>query len=373
VCSPGARWAILAPRWLCAWTETHTVAVRLTVPVTIVTGFLGAGKTTLVNRILREAHGARIAVIENEFGEVGVDAEFLTRTGDETIVQLANGCLCCNVRGDLAKALHDIAKAAQSAAIAFDRVLIETTGLADPGPVIQTFLAETSIEAFFHLDGVVALVDARHAESQADRIEFQAQIGYADRILISKTDLASDEARAALDELLTELNPRAPVVSCNLHEVPVEVLLSHVFDTRGFANDYVPPDEARRALGGLRLGAGEDTRLRPAGHGRHTREVTSFVHVSDEPLDLERLNAGIDALVQRYGAKLWRCKGVVHAAGHRSRLILQGVQGLIMINGGTMWRPYEPRRTVLVFIGQGIAGSVVEEYLASSVRMTTAC
>lgn len=343
------------------------MAVRLTVPVTIVTGFLGSGKTTLVNRILREPHGARIAVIENEYGEVGVDAEFLTRSGDETIVQLANGCLCCNVRGDLAKALHDIAKVAQSAAVTFDRVLIETTGLADPGPVVQTFLAETSIEAFYHLDGVVTLVDARHAGAQVDRIEFQAQIGYADRIVISKTDLVSAEARHLLEESLAEFNPRAPVESCNLHEAPIDVLFEHVFDTRGYSNDYVPPDEVRRALSGLKLGVAGQARLSPVGRARHTHDVTSHVYASDDPLDLERLNAAIDALVERYGPRLWRCKGVVHAAGHRSRLIVQGVQGLILISGGTMWRPYEPRRTVLVFIGQGIEGAVVKECLAGSV------
>ena len=345
------------------------MAVRLTVPVTIVTGFLGSGKTTLVNRILQEPHGARIAVIENEFGEVGVDAEFLTRTGGETIVQLANGCLCCSVRGDLANALHEIATLAQSADLPFDRVLIETTGLADPGPVIQTFQAETSIEAFFHLDGVVALVDARHALQQADRIEFQAQIGYAGRIVVSKIDLASDAQRTALDDLLGGLNPLAPVVACDLHEVPIDVLLSHVFDTRGFSNDFIPADEVRRALHGFTLGAPGDGRIRPVGRGRHTRDVVSFVHASDEPVDLDRLNEAVDLLVAHYGSRLWRCKGVIHAAGRRVRLILQGVQGQVLINGGTMWRPFEPRRTVLVFIGQGLEGAFIEEQLTSALAV----
>lgn len=343
------------------------MAVRLTVPVTIVTGFLGSGKTTLVNRILREPHGARIAVIENEFGEVGVDAEFLTRTGDETIVQLANGCLCCNVRGDLAKALHEVAKAAQDAGLAFDRVLVETTGLADPGPVIQTFLAETSIDAFYHLDGVVALIDARHAEAQEDRVEFQAQLGYADRIVVSKADLVSAEALAEQAQALAAINPRAPVVSCNTHEVPIDTLLAHVFDTRGFANDYVPPDEVRRALAGWALGSPGDGRLRAAGAGRHSRNVSSCVYVSDQPLDLNRLNTAIDRLTAHYGEALWRCKGVVHAAGHRSRLVVQGVQGLVQISGGTMWRPFEARRTVLVFIGQGIEREVVLGALADAI------
>jgi G3E family GTPase len=330
------------------------VAVRLTVPVTIVTGFLGSGKTTLVNRILREPHGARIAVVENEFGEVGVDAEFLTRTGDETIVQLANGCLCCNVRGDLAKALQEIAATAQARDLAFDRVLIETTGLADPGPVIQTFLAETSIEAFFHLDGVVALVDARHAAVQADRLEFRAQVAYADRIVVSMADLVSATDRTALENELATLNPRAPVVACNLHAVAIDTVLAHVFDTRGFSNDYVPPEEIRRALGGLSLSAAGGGRMRPVGAARHTQDVRSCVYTSEAALDLDALNAAIDAIVAHYGARLWRCKGIVLAEGRRSRLVIQGVQGLVQISGGTLWRPFELRRSVLVFIGQGL-------------------
>lgn len=343
------------------------MAVRLTVPVTIITGFLGSGKTTLVNRILRETHGSRIAVIENEFGEEGVDAEFLTRTGEETIVQLANGCLCCNVRGDLARALHEVATVARQTGVAFDRVLIETTGLADPGPVIQTFLAETSIEAFFHLDGVVAVVDARHAEDQSDRLEFQAQVGYADRIVVSKTDRVSAEAIERLLSSLAHVNARAPVVSGNLHELPIATVLAQVFDTRGFAQDYVPPDELRRALAGWSLGSPGDGRLRPVPGARHTPAVKSCVHVCDEPLDLDRLNTALDDLIARYGARLWRCKGVVQAQGHRSRLVVQGVQGSVQISGGTMWRPYEPRRTVLVFIGQGIERDVVLERLGEAV------
>lgn len=339
------------------------MAVRLTVPVTVVTGFLGSGKTTLINRILREPHGDRIAVIENEFGEVGVDAELLAHSGEETIVQLANGCLCCTVRGDLAKALQQIAGRARARDIAFDRVLIETTGLADPGPVIQTFLAETSIEALFHLDGVVVLVDAIHAGQQAERLEFRAQIGYADRIVVSKADSVPASQREALETALVLLNPRAPVVSGNLHEASIAALLEHVFDTRGFSNDYVPSEETRRALSGVDLVRGRGRRLQPVGIARHTADVRSCVFTSEESLDLACLNDAIDALVSRYGRRLWRCKGVVNASGHRSRLVLQGVQGLVRIQGGAMWRPFEPRRTVLVFIGQQIEPQAIEEII----------
>lgn len=339
------------------------MAVRLTTPVTIVTGFLGSGKSTLVNRILREPHGARIAVIENEYGEVGVDAEFLSVTGDETIIQLANGCLCCSVRGDLAKALQELVERARERSIAFDRVLIETTGLADPGPVIQTFMAETAIEAWFHLDGVVAIVDARHARHQAERVEFASQVGYADRILVSKADLVARDELDTLANDLAAMNPRAPVATCDLHRVPIEALLGHVFDARGFSNDYVPPEELRRALQGVGLLSRGDGRLRAVGLGRHTRDVTASVFTTDAPLDLDRLNEALDGIVARYGARLWRCKGIVHARQQRSRLIVQGVQGLIQINGGTMWRPFEPRRTVLVFIGQGLDEQGIEQSL----------
>jgi G3E family GTPase len=339
------------------------MAVRLTVPVTIVTGFLGSGKTTLVNRILREPHGARIAVIENEYGEVGVDAEFLAGGGAETIVQLVNGCICCNVRGDLAKALHELQQAATQRQLVFDRVLIETTGLADPGPVIQTFRAETAIEAHYHLDGVVAVVDAAHAAMQADRIEFQAQVAYADRIVLSKCDVVSGDSRPTFEAEIAQLNPHAPVQVSNLHEDPIDALLAHVFDTRAHAIDHVPAEELRRALGGIDLGRPGDGRLRSPGLGLHTRQVGSCVFTTDEPLDLDALNAALDDLIARYGPRLWRCKGVVHAAERRSRLILQGVQGSVQISGGTLWRPFEPRRTVLVFIGQGIDAEVVEEAL----------
>jgi G3E family GTPase len=339
------------------------MAVRLTTPVTIVTGFLGSGKTTLVNRLLREAHGQRIAVIENEYGEVGVDAEFLAHSGEETIIQLANGCLCCTVRGDLARALQELVQRADAQRIAFDRVLIETTGLADPGPVIQTFLAETAIESRFHLDGVVALVDACHAPGQSDRLEFRAQVAYADRLLLTKTDCVDVQEQARIEELLAMLNPRAPVVACDLHRVGISTLVEHLFDTRGFALDYVPPEEIRRALHGLSLLSPGSGRLHLPGMARHTQDVTSCVFATEEPLDLARLNQAIDALVARFGERLWRCKGIVQAEHLRSRLVVQGVQGLVQISGGTLWRPFEPRRSVLVFIGQGLDRDVITSIL----------
>ncbi|WHZ10071.1 MAG: Metal-binding GTPase YjiA [Burkholderiaceae bacterium] len=335
------------------------MAVRLTTPVTIITGFLGAGKTTLVNRLLRESHGQRIAVIENEFGEVGVDAEFLAAGGEEAIVQLANGCLCCTVRGDLARALQQLLAQADAGQFSFDRVLIETSGLADPGPVIQTFLAETAIESRFHLDGVVTLVDALNVECETERIEHRAQIGYADRLLLTKSDRIDSVRAQEIGDLLATLNPRAPFVACDLTAVPVDRLIEHLFDTRGFVNDYVPREEIERVLHGLALLEPGHARLKPLGIARHTQDVVSHVFRSDAALDLGRLNAFIDSAIARFGPRLWRCKGIVHAEGHRQRLVVQGVQGLVQICPGTTWRAFEPRHTTLVFIGQRLEASFI--------------
>lgn len=326
--------------------------VRITTPVTVVTGFLGAGKTTLINRILREAHGERLAVIENEFGAVGVDAEFLVTEHDETVIQLANGCVCCTVRGDLARALADLAAKADAGAFAFERVLIETTGIADPGPIIQTFLAETAILTRFHLDGVMTLVDSVHGlEQLEERVEHRAQIAYADRMLLTKCDLVATRVMDKLEARLAAMNPRAQQMRVDLNRGDLCDVLPLLFDARGYAFDYVAPDEIKRLRTGIDLSL-PGARLRPVSAGRHSDDVVSCVFETDVPLDLGRLNLFLDAAVQRFGLRLWRCKGILQAEHQRQRLIVQGVQSLINITGGPVWRPYEPRRTVLVFVGQ---------------------
>jgi len=165
------------------------------VPVTILTGFLGSGKTTLLNRILREDHGQRIAVIENEFGEVGIDNAIIEQA-DEQIVEMNNGCICCTVRGDLIRILGDLKDKRDKGALKFDRVVIETTGMADPGPVAQTFFTDDEIGNYYLLDSIITIVDAKHAPQQLDEFhEAQEQVGFADRLLLSKTDLTGEETR----------------------------------------------------------------------------------------------------------------------------------------------------------------------------------
>src|SRR3990167_7387497 len=179
------------------------------VPVTILTGFLGSGKTTLLNRILNEQHGHRIAVIENEFGEAGVDSEILVQGGEEQIIEMNNGCVCCTIRGDLMRILGDLKDRRDAGAIGFDRVIIETTGMADTGPVAQTFFLDQAIGNYYLLDSVITLVDAKHAHTQLDEFrEAQEQVGFADRILLSKTDLVSEKETEGLRHRLVRINPR---------------------------------------------------------------------------------------------------------------------------------------------------------------------
>ena len=218
------------------------------IPVTILTGFLGAGKTTLLNRILRENHGEKIAVIENEFGEEGVDNEILADT-KEQIVEMNNGCICCTVRGDLVRTLGDLARRRRQGEIAFERVLIETTGLADPAPVAQTFFMNLDIAREYLLDAILTMVDAVHAPRQLDaHREAREQVAFADRLLISKADLAPGGNVEALRARLARLNPRAPQRCVHFGEVP----LGEVLDVRGFSLDDVlevhPKSDFYRAL-----------------------------------------------------------------------------------------------------------------------------
>src|SRR3954463_5855686 len=234
------------------------------VPVTILTGFLGSGKTTLLNRILKDDHGHRIAVIENEFGEIGVDNEII-ETGDEQIVEMNNGCICCTVRGDLIRILGSLKEKHDEGKLKFDRVVIETTGMADPGPVAQTFFTDEEIGNYYLLDSIITLVDAKHAPKQLDEFhEAQEQVGFADRILMSKTDLVSEDEVDQLSQRIRKMNPRAPIKPVHFGEAP----LDEVLDLRGFNLNGIPELDP--------------SFLTDPSQGHHD-EVDSFVFRSDKP------------------------------------------------------------------------------------------
>ena len=197
------------------------------IPVTIITGFLGSGKTTLLKRVLTESHGQKIAVIENEFGEENIDSDILVSDTTENIIQMSNGCICCTIRDDLRVTLLDLAQKKRKGEIKFDRVVIETTGLADPGPVAQTFFMDEEVAEQFLLDSILTLVDAKHAQTQlTDRLEARRQIGFADQIFISKADLVSQEEVEALKHRIHHMNPRAPQKVVNFGNVAI----ADVFD-----------------------------------------------------------------------------------------------------------------------------------------------
>jgi len=246
------------------------------VPVTILTGFLGAGKTTLLNRILKEDHGQKIAVIENEFGEVGVDSDLIEKS-EEQIVEMNNGCICCTVRGDLIRILGTLREKRGSGELEFDRVVIETTGMADPGPVAQTFFTDEEIGNYYLLDSILTVVDAKHAHKQLDEFhEAQEQVGFADRILMSKTDLVTEDDVKALVERLKRMNPRAPVKKVHFGEAPIEEIL----DIRGFNLNAI-----------LEL----DPEFLVDAHHDHHDQVASFVFRSDKPFDGDKLENFLSA------------------------------------------------------------------------------
>jgi G3E family GTPase len=317
------------------------------IPVTILTGFLGAGKTTLLNRILNEQHGEKIAVIENEFGETGIDNEILVKDQQEQIVEMNNGCLCCSVRGDLVRILGELGKKRRQGKLKFDRVIIETTGLANPGPVAQTFFMDDEIHDQYLLDAVVTVVDAKHGDRQLDQHdEARAQVGFADRILLSKTDLVAEDETRSLMQRLRTMNPRAQQKKVHFGEADIREIL----DIRGFNLN------AALELDPEFLAEGE--------HHHHDDDVTSFVWKDSRPLHMEKIETFLSLMVQNYGADLLRFKGVLNIQGEPRRMIFQGVHMLMGGTPGKPWAPGEARESVMVFIGRKLPRRLFEEGLA---------
>ncbi|MBS0337058.1 MAG: GTP-binding protein [Proteobacteria bacterium] len=303
------------------------------IPVTILTGFLGSGKTTLLNRILKEDHGQKIAVIENEFGEVGVDNDIL-ETGDEQIIEMNNGCICCTVRGDLIRILGTLKEKRDSGALKFDRVIIETTGMADPGPVAQTFFTDEEIGGNYLLDSILTIVDAKHAEETLDEYhEAQEQVGFADRILMSKTDLVSEADVKSLSDRIRRMNPRAPIKHVHFGNAPI----AEVLDIRGFNLNAI-------------LELAPDF-LTDSSHEHHD-EVESFVYRTDKAFDGNKLEQFLGGMIQVYGPDLLRYKGVLWMKGNPNRVVFQGVHMMMGGDVGKPWGKGEKKESVMVFIGK---------------------
>jgi G3E family GTPase len=336
----------------------HTMSL---VPATILTGFLGAGKTTLLNRILREPHGYRIAVIENEFGQENIDNEILVQETSEQIVEMSNGCVCCTVRGDLIVALGTLAQKRNAGELNFDHVVIETTGLANPGPVAQTFFMDDEVATHYLLDAIVTVVDARHAMQQLDEHEeAQRQVGFADKLLLSKTDLVSTDDVEALVERLKRINPRALVSKVHFGEAPI----SEVLDLRGFnLNDKleIDPDflaeEEHEHEHDHDHACGEHCghdHAHDHHHAHHSDDIAAFVYKSDRPFDPARLDEFLGGLVQVYGPRMLRYKGVLWMDGADRKVVFQGVHQMMGSDIGAKWPENEARGSKMVFIGKNL-------------------
>ncbi len=342
------------------------------IPTTILTGFLGAGKTTLLNRILQEPHGLKIAVIENEFGPESIDNEILVQENSEQIIEMNNGCICCTVRGDLITALGSLAARRDAGELHFDRVIIETTGVANPGPVAQTFFMNDEVAVRYLLDAIVTVVDARHAMQQLDtQEEAQRQVGFADRLLLSKTDLVTAPELAVLRARLMRMNPRAPIVHVDFGRLPI----AEVLDLRGFnLNDKLEIDPDFLTLGaeqgqdhehehghGHDHAHGEDCAPDCAddhAHGAHAPahqdDIQAFMFKSDRPFNVGRLDEFLGGLVQVYGPRMLRYKGVLWMDGSERKIVFQGVHQMMGSDIGGPWAPDEARGSKMVFIGKNL-------------------
>ncbi len=346
------------------------------IPATILTGFLGSGKTTLLKRVLQEAHGQKIAVIENEFGEENIDNDILVADTNEQIIQMSNGCICCTIREDLRTTLQDLATRKRKGELNFERVVIETTGLADPGPVTQTFFMDDEVAESYLLDSIITLVDAKHAAQQLnDRQEARRQVGFADQIFISKADLVSAEELDALQHRLKHMNPRAPQKAVHFGEVA----LKEVFDLRGFnlnAKLEIDPDFLKEEddhshcdhdHGHCEHEHGHDHAHHDHEHGEHCNhpshqhahghhhhhddDVKSFVFRSERAFDPAKLEDFLGAIVNIYGPRMLRYKGVLNMKGTDRKVIFQGVHQLMGSDLGPEWAEGESRVSKMVFIG----------------------
>ena len=346
------------------------------IPATILTGFLGSGKTTLLKRVLAEAHGQKIAVVENEFGEENIDSEILVSETNEQIIQMSNGCICCTIREDLRATLQLLAAKKRKGLLQFDRVVIETTGVADPGPVVQTFFMDDEIAESYLLDSIITLVDAKHANGQLDtRQEARRQVGFADQIFISKADLVTPDELADLQHRLKHMNPRAPQKTVHFGEVA----LGEVLDLRGFnlnAKLDIDPDFLKDAEHAHHdhdhhhdHEHGEACNHPSHGHAHHHHhddDVKSFVFKSERAFDPAKLEDFLGAIVNIYGPRMLRYKGVLHMKGTDRKVIFQGVHQLMGSDLGPQWAADEARGSKMVFIGIDLPRDILLQGLEQS-------
>ncbi|WP_306395668.1 CobW family GTP-binding protein [Telluria beijingensis] len=325
------------------------------IPVTVLTGYLGAGKTTLLNRILSEDHGRRYAVIVNEFGEVGIDNDLILNS-DEELFEMNNGCICCTVRGDLIRTLHGLLSRRSD----FDAIIVETTGLADPGPVAQTFFVDPFLQQRTALDSVTTVVDARHILMRLhDSREAVEQVAFADQIVLNKTELASAAELDGIEARLRKLNPLAPIHRARRADVALDKVLGRGgFDIERIVSlepDFLAPAHCEAGhVHDEHCGHDHDHGHAHAHDHEHDAGIHSIALTASAPMDGERIRMWLNALVNSKGADILRGKGIIDVAGEPRRLVFQSVHMLLEGDLQQAWKPGEARYSRLVFIGRNL-------------------
>ena len=309
------------------------------VPVTVLTGFLGASKTTLLNRILTERHGKKYAVVVNEFGEEGIDNDLVV-DADEEVFEMNNGCICCTVRGDLIRILSGLMKRADQ----LDAIIVETTGLADPAPVAQTFFVDEDVAERTKLDAIVTVADAVHLDAQlGEHHEAEEQIAFADVVLLNKTDLIQSENLESVETRIRKINPYAKIIRTARCDAPLE----EVVGLNAFSLDRV-----------LEV---EPDFLESDHDHEHDDDITSVSFVSETPLDFEKFQSWFGKVLQTRGQDILRSKGILDFEGLDERYVFQGVH--MLMDGSPMgdWPKDKPKSSRVVFIGRDIENMGLKE------------
>ncbi len=329
-------------------------------PVTVLTGFLGSGKTTLLNHLLSQPGMAQTAVLINEFGEIGLDHLLVRHVADD-IVLLNSGCLCCTVRGDMIKALRELYfKRVEGTVPEFTRIVIETTGLADPAPILHTLMTDPLLSSIYRLDGIVTTVDAVHGGRALDQYEEAIkQAAVADRLILTKTDLAGYEQTEVLHARLRTLNPAAPILrAINGAVAPSAILEAGLFNDR----DKIP--DVRKWLNTEAYTAAH------AGHHPHTHDVNrhdarvqAFAFIQETPVTWPALAFGLETLIAQHGEQVLRMKGIVHVAGSDRPLAIHGIQHVLHPPAELDGWPDDDHRTRIVFITRDLSRQIVERFL----------
>jgi G3E family GTPase len=328
------------------------MAEKKLIPVTVLTGYLGAGKTTLLNRILSEDHGRRYAVIVNEFGEIGIDNDLILNT-DEELFEMNNGCICCTVRGDLIRTLHGLLAKGGN----FDAIVVETTGLADPGPVAQTFFVDGYLRSKTELDSVTTVVDAKHVQMRLDDSrEALEQVAFADQIVLNKTDLVSEDELRAVEARLHQLNPMAPIHRAQRSNVSLEAILGRGgFDLNRITElepDFLNgADDEPGHVHDEHCGHDHAEAHHDHHHDDGIKSVALTLH---QPMDRRKIARWLTALVKNQGQDILRAKGIIDVKDNDRRLVFQAVHMILEGDLQRQWREGEPRYSRMVFIGRNL-------------------